>query len=274
MRSGEQEYADSLLALMASARNEVFIGFNFYPTFAALSALEVLKSLANKGVKGRVLSAPNSDEIDIVRKLHGSIEFKISAFPTDFQIMIVDGKEMLFSNAPRVQSRGTGLNIITNFTGMVSFLYQIMADIWLDSRQYMLELDILQQSIVLNNCTNMVKSKIREHGIEIEVGIKLLGRSGVLHKFDIISPRTETGNRIVMSLLAHGDPEATGAKLMESGIKLLDCDSIDLLVGLLVKPGEEENATRLAKAAGLAVISAGSAEALAEAMFQEVEKRY
>jgi|GEM_PF-6332939 len=274
MIAGEQEYTDSLLSLMASAKNEVFIGFNFYPTFAAPAALEVLRSLADRGVKVRVLSAPNSDEIDIVRKLHRSIEFKISAFPTDVQVMIVDGKEMLFSNAPRVQGKGTGLNIITNLTGMVSFLYQIMADIWLDSRQYILELDILQQSIVLNNCANMVKSKIRERGIEIEVGTKILGRSGVLHKFDIISPRTETGNRIVMSLLAHGDPEATGAKLMESKLKLLDCDSIDLLVGLLVKPGDEENAARLAKAVGLAVIPAGSAEALAEAMFQEVEKKY
>jgi hypothetical protein len=157
---------------------------------------------------------------------------------------------------------------------MVSFLYQIMADIWLDSREYILELDILQQSIVLNNCANMVKSKIRERGIEIEVGTKILGRSGVLHKFDIISPRTETGNRIVMSFLAHGDPEATGAKLMESKIKLLDCDSIDLLVGLLVKQGDEESAARLAKAVGLAVIPAGNAEALAEAVFREVEKRY
>jgi sugar-specific transcriptional regulator TrmB len=274
MIAGEQEYVDSLLALMASAKNEVFIGFNFYPTFAAPAALEVLRSIAERGVKVRVLSAPSSDEIDIVKRLHGSIEFKISAFQTDVQIMIVDGKEMLFSNSSRVQGKGTGLNIITNLTGMVSFLYQIMADIWLDSREYILELDILQQSIVLNNCANMVKSKIRERGIEIEVGTKILGRSGVLHKFDIISPRTETGNRIVMSFLAHGDPEATGAKLMESKIKLLDCDSIDLLVGLLVKQGDEESAARLAKAVGLAVIPAGNAEALAEAVFREVEKRY
>jgi sugar-specific transcriptional regulator TrmB len=275
MIAGEQEYADSLLALLASAKSEVFIGFNFYPTFAAPAALEVLRSIAERGVKVRVLSAPSSDEIDIVKRLHGSIEFKISAFQTDVQIMIVDGKEMLFSNSSRVQGKGgTGLNIITNLTGMVSFLYQIMADIWLDSREYILELDILQQSIVLNNCANMVKSKIRDRGIEIEVGTKILGRSGVLHKFDIISPRTETGNRIVMSFLAHGDPEATGAKLMESKIKLLDCDSIDLLVGLLVKQGDEESAARLAKAVGLAVIPAGSAEALAEAVFREVEKRY
>lgn len=117
--------------------------------------------------------------------------------------MIVDGKEMLFSNSSGLQGGGTGLNIHTNLTGMVSFLHKIMADIWLDSREYIQELDILQQSIILNDCANLVKTKMRDHGMEIEVGAKILGRSGVLHKFDIISPSTkEGGSRITVSFLA------------------------------------------------------------------------
>lgn len=105
--TGEQEYTDNLLSLLASARAEVFIGFSFYPTFASSAALEVLKALAERGVKVRVLSAPSADEIDIVRKLQGTIEFRIWAFQTDLQIMIVDGMEMLFSNTP-VQGKERG----------------------------------------------------------------------------------------------------------------------------------------------------------------------
>lgn len=283
MIAGEQEYADSLHSLLASAKNEVFIGFNFYPTFAGPAAIELLRSLGERGVKVRVLSAPSADEVDIVRKLHGPVEFRISAFQTDVQVVIVDGKEMLFSNSPKARGAG-GLNILTNLAGMVSFLHKIMADIWLDSRQYILELDILQQSIMLNNCASMVKSKMRERGIEIEVGTKILGRSGVLHKFDIISPSTSTGNRIAVSFLAHSDPEATGAKLMESKIKLLDCEPIEMVVGLLrAKPGGKSGSsgddgaaavTKLAKAVGIPIVHAASPEELAGAVFAEIEKRY
>ncbi|MEO9294514.1 MAG: helix-turn-helix domain-containing protein [Nitrososphaera sp.] len=273
---GEQEYADSILALLASAKSEVIIGFNFFPTFAAPAVLEVLRALADRGIKVKVLSMPSADEVDIVRSLHGPVEFRISAFQTDVQVMIVDGKEMLFSNSSPLQGGGTGLNIHTNLTGMVSFLHKIMADIWLDSREYILELDLLQQSIILNDCANLVKAKMRDHGMEIEVGTKILGRSGVLHKFDIISPSTkEGGNRIVVSFLAHSDPEVTGTKLMESKIKMLDCERIDLLIGLLVKPGEVEGSvTKLARAMGLPIMQAADSETLATAVFQEIEKRY
>jgi sugar-specific transcriptional regulator TrmB len=276
MIAGEQEYADNILSLLASAKSEVIIGFNFFPTFAAPAVLEVIRALADRGIKVKVLSMPSADEVDIVRSLHGPVEFRISAFQTDVQVMIVDGKEMLFSNSSRLQGGGTGLNIHTNLTGMVSFLHKIMADIWLDSREYILELDLLQQSIILNDCANLVKAKMRDHGMEIEVGTKILGRSGVLHKFDIISPSTkEGGSRIAVLFLAHSDPEVTGTKLMESKIKMLDCERIDLLIGLLVKPGEVEGSvTKLARAVGLPIMQAGNAETLATAVFQEIEKRY
>lgn len=275
MIASEQEYADSILSLLASARSEVIIGFNFFPTFAAPAVLEVIKALAERGIKIKILSTPSTDEVDVVRSLHGPAEFRISAFQTNVQVMIVDGKEMLFSNSSKSQG-GTGLNIHTNLIGMVSFLHKIMADIWLDSREYILELDLLQQSIVLNDCANLVKSKMRDHGMEIEVGTKILGRSGVLHKFDVISPSTkEGGSRIAVLFLAHSDPEVTGTKLMESKIKMLDCERIDLLIGLLVKPGEvEEAVTKLARAVGLPIMQASNAESLASAVFHEVEKRY
>lgn len=201
--TGEQEYTDNLFSLLASAKVEVLIGFNFYPTFASSAVLEVLMTLAKKGVKVKVLSAPSADEIDIVRKLQGYIEFRISAFQTDLQIMIVDGIEMLFSNAS-VQGRSSGLNILTNLTGMVTFMHKIMADVWVDSREYIFQLDQLQQSITLNSCANMVRTMMQEHGMEIEVGTKILGKSGVLHKLDIISRSTRTGNRIAVSFLEIG----------------------------------------------------------------------
>ncbi len=270
--TGEREYADNLLSLLASARAEVFIGFNFYPTFTSPAALEILKTLAERGVKVRVLSAPSADEIDVVRKLQGPIEFRISAFQTDLQIMIVDGMEMLFSNAP-VQGKSSGLNILTNLTGMVTFMHKIMADVWLDSREYMLQLDQLQQSITLNSCTNTVKAMMQQHGMEIEVGTKILGKSGVLHKFDIISRSTKTGNRIAVSFLAHADAESTGTKLMESKIKLLDCEPIELLIGLLSKEGSDVSATKLARAVGLPILQASNADELAQLVFSEVDRR-
>lgn len=271
--ASEQEYIDNLVSLLASAKAEVFIGFNFYPTFASPAALEVLKSLSERRVKVRVLSAPSADEIDIVRRLHGLIEFRISAFQTDLQIMIVDGREMLFSNAP-VQGRSSGLNIHTNLTGMVTFMHKIMADVWLDSREYILELDQLQQSITLNACANLVKAKMQEYAMEIEVGTKMLGKSGVLHKFDLISRSTKTGNRIAVSFLAHSDLEMTGTKLMESKIKLLDCEPIDLIIGLLAKQGSGDVSTaKLARAIGLPILQAESAEELANLVFKEMEKR-
>lgn len=276
--AGGQEYTDSLLALLASARSEIIIGFSFYPTFAAPAVLEMLNSLARGGVKVKVLSVPSPDEIEIVRRLHGPVEFRISAFQTDVQVIVVDGREMIFSNSPKAHGRSAGLNIIiTNLTGMVSFLHQIMADVWLDSRGYILELDMLQQYIALNGCINRVKSKMREKGIEIEVGTKILGRSGVLHKFDIISPRSDKGSsRVAVAFLAHTSPEATAQKLMECRIKLLDCEPIELLVGMLAGPAKEGAATveKLSRAAGLAVIHASDGASLAEAVLAEIEKRY
>lgn len=270
--TGEKEYVDNMLSLLASARAEVFIGFSFYPTFASPAALEVLRALAERGVKVRILSAPSADEIDTVRKLQGTIEFRISAFQTDLQIMIVDGIEMLFSNMP-VQGKSAGLNILTNLTGMVTFMHSIMADVWLDSREYILQLDQLQQSITLNSCVNMVRSKMQAHGMEIEVGTKILGKSGVLHKFDIISRSTRTGSRIAVSFLAYSDPETAGTKLMESKIKLLDCEPIELLIGLLTKEGSNTSTAKLAKAVGLPILQAENAEELAEVVFSEMEKR-
>jgi sugar-specific transcriptional regulator TrmB len=277
----DKEYSENLMALLASARSEVYIGFNLHPTFSRVGVLEVLKSLANKGIKVRVLSAPSSDEIDIVRKLHDSIGFRISAFQTDVQVMIVDGKEMLFSNAVSEQGKKPSINIRTNLAGMVSFIHNIVADIWLDSREYMLELETLQQSITLNRCVSKVKSKMQEKGIEIELGNKMMGRSGVLHKFDIISPSTKTGQRIAVSFLAYSDPETIGTKLMESKIKLLDCEPIELLVGILCssnnheKPGEiDSSISKLAMAVGLHIVQANDPDQLAEMVFHEVEKRY
>nr|WP_294808341.1 helix-turn-helix domain-containing protein [uncultured Nitrososphaera sp.] len=276
----EKEYADNMMALLTSAKAEVYIGFNLYPTFSAPAVLEVLKSLADRGVKVRVLSAPSSDEADIVRKLHGAIEFRISAFQTDVQVMIADGKEMLFSNAARAQGNGnnrksSGINIHTNLAGMVSFMHNIVADIWLDSREYILELETLQQSIVLNRCANAVRAIMQDRGVEIVVGNKIMGRSGVLHKFDIISPNTRTGGRIAVSFVAYSDPESTGTKLMESKIKLLDCEPIDLVIGMLTRQGEgDAQVAKLARAVGLHIVHAGDPDQLAELVFREIEKRY
>lgn len=270
--TGEQEYTDTLLSLLASARSEVLIGFNFHPTFTSAAVLEVLRALAERAVKVKVLSAPSADEVDIVRRLQGHVEFKISAFQTDLQIMIVDGIEMLFSNAP-VQRRSSGLNILTNLTGMVTFMHKIMADVWLDSREYILQLDQLQQSITLNSCANLVRTMMQEHGMEIEVGTRILGKSGVLHKFDIISRSTRTGNRIAVSFLAHSDTETTGTKMMESKIKLLDCEPIDLLIGLLTKDNGDLSTIKLAGAVGLHILQESESEKLADLVFREVEKR-
>ncbi|MEO9362473.1 MAG: helix-turn-helix domain-containing protein [Nitrososphaera sp.] len=277
----EKEYADDMMALLTSAKSEVYIGFNLHPTFSAPAVLEVLKSLADRGVKVRVLSAPSSDEAEIVRRLHGTIEFRISAFQTDVQVMIADGKEMLFSNAARAQGngnkKGSGINIRTNLAGMVSFMHNIVADIWLDSREYILELETLQQSIVLNRCANTLRARMQDRGIEIVLGNKIMGRSGVLHKFDIISPSTRTGGRIAVAFLAYSDPESTGTKLMESKIKLLDCEPVDLVIGMLTsrQGGEGDvQVAKLARAVGLHIVHAGDPDQLAELVFREIEKRY
>lgn len=138
-------------------------------------------------------------------------------------------------------------------------MHGIMADVWLDSREYILQMDRLQQLIMLNSCVNMVRNRMQAHGMEIEVGTKILGKSGVLHKFDIISRSTKTGGRIAASFLAYSDPEGTGTKLMESKIKLLDCEPIDLLIGLLVKGGGDASTAKLAKAVGLPILQAEDA---------------
>lgn len=163
---------------------------------------------------------------------------------------------------------------------MVSFLHKIVADTWLDSREYILKLDILkldilQQSIILNDCANLIKAKMRDHGMEIEVGAKILGKSGVRHKFDIISPSTkEGGSRIAVSFLAHCDPEITRTKLTESKIKMLDCERIDLLISLLVKPGEVEGAvSKRATTVGLPILQASNSDTLASAVFHEIEPK-
>lgn len=270
----DEEYMENMMSLLTSAKADVYIGFNLYPTFSSPAVLAVLRSLADRGVKIRVLSTPSSDEVEIVKQLHGVIEFRISAFQTDVQVLIVDGKEMLFSNAAKSQAKSS-INIRTNLSGMVSFMHNIVADVWLDSREYILELETLQQSIVLNRCISAVKGKMQERGIEIELGNKMMGRSGVLHKFDIISPGTEKSNRVAVSFLAHTDPETTGTRLMESKIKLLDCEPIELVVGMLVKQGEGDGAVnKLARAVGLHIVQAGDPERLAELVLHEIEKRY
>lgn len=272
--TNDEEYTENMMSLLTSAKADVYIGFNLHPTFSTPSVLAVLRSLADRGVKIRVLSAPSSDEVEIVKQMHGMIEFRISAFQTDVQVMIVDGKDMLFSNAARSQAK-SGINIRTNLSGMVSFMHNIVADVWLDSREYILELETLQQSIVLNRCVSIVKGRMQERGIEIELGNKMMGRSGVLHKFDIISPGTETSSRIAISFLAHADPETTGTRLMESKIKLLDCEPIELVVGMLVRQGESDSAVaKLARAVGLHIVQASEPEQLAELVLHEIEKRY
>jgi sugar-specific transcriptional regulator TrmB len=278
----EKEYTSNMMALLTSAKSELYIGFNLHPTFSTPAVLEVLKSLASRGVKVRVLSAPSSEEADIVRKLHGTIDFRISAFQTDVQVMIADGKEMLFSNAARAQgSKRPDINIRTNLAGMVSFMHNIVADIWLDSREYILELETLQQSILLNRCAGAVRAMMQDHGIEIVLGNKILGKSGVLHKFDIISPSTKAeggGGRIAVSFLAYSDPESTGTRLMESKIKLLDCEPIDLVIGMLQasnQGGENDGpVAKLARAVGLHIVQAGDPDRLAELVFHEIEGRY
>ncbi len=314
----DKEYADEMMALLTSAKSEVYVGFNLHPTFSAPAVLEVLKSLGDRGVRVRILSSPSSDEAEIVKRLHGAIEFRISAFQTDVQAIIVDGKEMLFSNAAKMQAVGNSneryhnktrqqgtINIRTNLAGMVSFMHNIVADMWLDSREYIMELETLQQSIVLNGCARAVRTMMQEHGIEIVLGNKIMGKSGVLHKFDIISPDTRTGGRIAVAFLAHSDPESTGTRLMETKIKLLDCEPIDLVVGMLLtnnnttndisngdsgkqtadeggvggeKAGEESGGdmqvAKLARTMGLNVVQAGDPDQLANLVFCELEKRY
>lgn len=274
--AGGDEYMDTTLMLLASAQKEVFIGFNFYPTFVAPAILQLIKTIAQNGVKVKVLSVPSADEFGIVNNLQGLVEFRISAFQTDVQILMVDGKEMLFSNSPKSEIPGAGLNIHTNLTGMVSFIYKITNDMWLDSKRYALEHDVVQQSISLANCVDMIRTKMREQGMEIELGTKILGNSGVLHEFDIISPSTREGNnRVAISILAHSDLDSTGTKLMESRIKMLDCQPLDLLVGLLVRPKDaQEVISKIGKAAGVRIIQAANPESLASAIFAEIEKRY
>lgn len=286
----DREYTDNMMSLLTSARSDVYIGFNLHPTFSAPAVLEVLKFLADRGVKVRVLSAPSSDEAETVKRLYGAIEFRISAFQTDVQVIIVDGKEMLFSNAAKSQGGSNnknknrpGINIRTNLAGMVSFMHNIVADIWLDSREYMLELETLQQSIVLNGCTRAVKAMMQDHGMEIVLGNKMMGKSGVLHKFDIISSSTGTGGRIAVVFLAYSDPESTGARLMETKIKLIDCEPIEVVVGMLLAGdnGRQEQGdngdlqvARLARTVGLDIVHASDPGQLAELVFRELEKRY
>jgi hypothetical protein len=62
---------------------------------------------------------------------------------------------------------------------------------------------------------------------------------------------------------------------MESKIKLVDCEPIDLVIGMLTRQGEGDGqVARLARVVGLHIVHAGDPDQLAELVFREIVKRY
>ena len=260
MITDEQEYLEARLGILASACQEVFIGFKPFPLFSSKQVLETLKRLAEIGVKVRILCELNSNEIDVVKDLHHLIEFRKCAFTTNVQLLIVDEREILFSGISGKLS--PDVKVFSNSSTMVSFMHKIASDIWSVSGESDAGVSSLEKFHLVQQCLDDVKNKMEKLGWNVMSRFQVIEKLGQSYQFDLVVTNESFKNKFAVTVFPYIEPHISSTHIMSSKIKIIDCDSFEHIVGII--PGDEDGKiSELSSAMGIQFLQSDSAIDLA-----------
>ena len=263
----KKEFIDVLLAALANAQSDVKIGFSSSPLFSQPEVISVIRSIAARGVSVKVLSSAN--EIPGVKDLAESVKFKVTSFKSSMQIVIIDEKEMFLSKSAELE---TPFNLHTNVANMATFMNNILADIWRSGHDYVPEIVTLQKSMLPEIVVEMLTTGLQQRGINSTMEPVVKGRSGVVHKFDLVLKNPKTNTIVGIALVPYSDPIAGSSRLIELKIRALDCQPMIQIIVLFSPSGVLGQLSRAAQLLKLPIIEESNPEELVSAVISEIEK--
>jgi len=170
--------------MFASAKSQIFSAF-YLPEQQILpdGIWQIYSVLANKGVKLRLLTTLDLNNLDYVSDLLGVAEVKlVDHLP--FQILLIDKRELLL--AP-VSFEGEHIYLIwSNIKDYAEVMDNILTRMWNEARDVTDALRNLRFVKVLLNTISTMRNELEAAGWVIQDAPVIKGASGLTHKFNIV----------------------------------------------------------------------------------------
>ncbi len=233
--------------MFASAKNQVFAAFPLSEQQILPDGISQIYSvLADKGVKVRLLTTLDLNNIDYVNGVLGVAEVKlVDHLP--FQTLLVDKKELLLAPA---SFEGEHIYLIwSNIKDYAEVMTNILEKMWQEAREVTDVLRNLRFVRALINTVSAMKSELERAGWVIQDIPTIKGASGLSHKFNVVLQRvSDPSAKIALEWCV----DASSQTILSSLAKSLDVRPSR--VYLLTSSDITEQASHLASIYGIGLI--------------------
>ena len=203
--------------MLSSAKNQIFSAFPLPEQQILPDGIsQIYSALADKGVKLRLLTLVDLNNVDYVSDLLSVAEVKlVDHLP--FQILLVDKKELLL--AP-LSSGGEPIYLIwSNIKDYAEVMNSILNKMWDEAREVADMLRNLRYVRSLVNTIFTMKSELEAAGWAVQDAPVIKGASGLVHKFDVVLHRvSDPSSKIALEWCV----DASSQTILSSLAKSLD----------------------------------------------------
>ncbi|MBS7615066.1 hypothetical protein KEJ18_04975 [Candidatus Bathyarchaeota archaeon] len=149
--------------------------------------------------------------------------------------------------------------VFSNFVAHSELLYEMFMDLWYKAIHHSLRLNELRVKQILEKLQQTMELSVKEHGLEMKVPSKLVGKSGILHDFDFVLKKSNEPNWTIVGDYLAKETDAKN-KLVSLFLKSIDLESCRKF---LVVPSSNwlgKSDSELAKNYDITVVSGATAE--------------
>ena len=224
-------------------------------------SLRDLQAVTTRGVKIRLLTHFDADNIDEVANVASGIQLMENPAEIDLGLIVVDGLETLMS-IPYLEASERA--VWSNTVAYVGTMIQVFEDYWKRSEPFHSRMMQLIQAKQLIGVSEKIGEALLKRGWQIKTAGTLKGASGASYVFDVVVEDPENIDRLIYIDVLTG--EGTFNKIIELGAASSDLIPARLLLASLT-PFKEED-TKLAEIYGIRLVYAPDTKELISGITQ------
>ena len=196
-----EEFNQTFRTMLQSSNEEIFLMKN--QIVGTPLNVEDLKAVAQRGVKIKLLTGVNLDNLIDIGRLLEYAQVMHNAKATELELLIVDKREVLV-RIP--EPRKVGHTTWSNLKPQVQIMTQIFEDHWIDSvpAQEILPKLATQQKLIEG--LELAKKSLQASGWTVEVPGHIITKTGITRSFSMVAKHQDQRIRpLVLDLLVEED---------------------------------------------------------------------
>ena len=216
-----EEYMNNYRRMMTSSSSEVLLFTGNIRNFEMLPAsLKLLEDLSNRSISIKVLTPITRDNMLEVERLSKYVQVKHIDPPLKTEFLVVDRREILLSFS--LEEAGDFRRYLwSNIKNHSEFMASVFEEFWTRGLSATLKLEELKAWKSFEENLEALRPILESRGWILETSGEVIGKSGTLHKFDLIIMKTGNSNKIVIGDFLANPNEAIKT-IMAMRMKSLD----------------------------------------------------